>query len=50
MPLLLIIIVLIVLLGGGGYGFHRWGPVGGGISMGTILIVLLLLYLLGVLG
>jgi len=48
--LLLLIILLIVLGGGGGYyGHSRWGYGGGaGVSLGTILLILLIGYLLGV--
>ena len=47
---LLIIILLVLLLAGGGYGYSRrsdWGyaPVGG---IGTILLILLLLWFFGV--
>jgi hypothetical protein len=47
--LILLIILLILFAGGGGYyGHTRWGPSGGaGIGLGTILIVLLVVYLLG---
>jgi len=47
--LLLLIILLLVLGGGGGYyGHSRWGYRGGtGIGMGTILLVLLVVYLAG---
>jgi hypothetical protein len=48
--MLLLIILLILLLGGGGgyYGYGRWGYGGGaGISLGTILLIVLLFYLLG---
>jgi hypothetical protein len=47
---LIIIILLVLLLGGGGgyYGHSRWGFGGGaGISLGTILLILLVAYLLG---
>ncbi len=48
--MLLLLIVLILLLGGGGgyYGYSRWGS-GGGISagLGTALLVVLVVYLLG---
>ena len=44
--LILLIIVLIVIFGGGGY-FHS-GTLGGGIGIGTILVIILILYLLGV--
>jgi hypothetical protein len=47
---ILLIVLIILLLGGGGYGYSRrsdWGyaPVGG---LGTILIILLVLWALGV--
>jgi hypothetical protein len=47
--LLLIIIVLLLLGAGGGYyGHSRWGYRGStGIGLGTILLVLLVAYLLG---
>lgn len=49
--LLLIIVVLLVLAGGGGYyGHSRWGYRGGaGIGLGTILLILLVIYMLGLL-
>jgi len=48
--LLLIIILLLVLGGGAGYyGRTRWGNGGGaGVSLGTILVILLVAYLLGI--
>jgi len=47
--LILLIILLLVLGGGGGYyGHNRWGPSGGaGIGVGTILVILLIAYMLG---
>ncbi len=45
--MLLIVIILLVLLCGGGY-LHS-GPIGGGIGLGGVLLILLVLYLLGVL-
>ena len=48
--MLLLIIILILVFGGGGgyYGHSRWGPSGGaGIGLGTILLVVLLVYALG---
>lgn len=47
--LILLIILLLLFAGGGGYyGHSRWGPSGGaGIGLGTILIVLLVVYLMG---
>lgn len=46
---LLVIILLILLLGGGGgyYGYSRWGYGGGLGILGTVLLVVLVLYLLG---
>jgi len=49
---LVLIVVLVLLLGGGGgyYGYGRWGARGGaGISLGTILVIVLVCYLLGIL-
>lgn len=48
--MLLIIILQILLFGGGGYGFRRYGPVGGSGIVGTVLIVIPELWLLGALG
>lgn len=48
--MLLLLIVLLLLFGGGGwyYGHNSYGPQGGfGISLGTILIIVLIFYLLG---
>lgn len=47
MVLILLIIVLILLFGG--IGYNQWGPQGGGIGLGTVLLIILLLYLLGAL-
>jgi hypothetical protein len=48
--LILLIILLLVLGGGGGYyGHNRWGYGGGaGIGLGTVLLILLVAYMLGV--
>lgn len=49
--MLILLIILILLLGGGGgyYGHSRWGSSGGaGIGLGTILLILLVAYLLGI--
>lgn len=46
---ILIIVLLILLLGGGGYGFRRWGTGGGLGIVGTVLVIALILWLLGVL-
>ena len=47
--LILLLILLLVFGGGGGYyGHARWGPAGGaGIGLGTILLIVLIVYLLG---
>jgi hypothetical protein len=48
--LILVVIVLVLLLGGGGgyYGHTRWGASGGlGVGLGTVLLILLGVYLLG---
>jgi flagellin-like protein len=49
--MLLLIIVLLLLLGGGGgyYGYSRWGPRGGLGIVGTVLLILVVLYLVGAL-
>ena len=49
--MLILLIVLLLVLGGGGgyYGHSRWGYRGGaGIGLGTILLILLVAYLLGI--
>jgi hypothetical protein len=47
--LLLIIILLLVFGGGGGYyGYSRWGTGGGLGIFGTVVLVVLVLYLLGI--
>ena len=47
--MLLLIIILILLFGGGGgyYGYSRWGAGGGLGILGTVLGIVLVLYLLG---
>lgn len=48
MLVLIIILVLLFGAGGGYYGHARWGPRGGaGVSLGTVLLIVLLVYLLG---
>lgn len=48
--LLLIIILLLVFGGGGGYyGYSRWGARGGLGIIGTVLVIALILYALGML-
>ena len=49
--MLILLIILILLFGGGGgyYGHSRWGPSGGaGVGLGTVLLILLIAYLLGI--
>ena len=49
--MLLLLILLLLLLGGGGgyYGHRRWGYRGGaGVGLGTILLIVLIIYLAGV--
>lgn len=48
--MLILIIILLLLVGGGGgyYGHSRWDYRGGaGIGLGTILLILLVVYMLG---
>jgi hypothetical protein len=47
--MLLLIIILVLLFGGGGgyYGYSRWGTGGGLGIVGTVLLIVLVLYLLG---
>jgi hypothetical protein len=48
--MLILLIILVLLFGGGGgyYGHSRWGPGGGaGVGLGTILLIVLIVYLLG---
>lgn len=48
MAILIIILILVFGAGGGYYGHTRWGPSGGaGIGLGTILLILLIAYMLG---
>lgn len=48
MLLLIIVLLLIFGVGGGYYGHTRWGYRGGaGVGLGTILLVVLVVYLLG---
>ena len=46
--LILLIVVLLLGAGGGSYGHTRWGPSGGaGTGLGTVLLILLIAYMLG---
>ena len=49
--MLLLIIVLLLLFGGGGgyYGYSRWGRSGGLGMVGTVLLIVVVLYLVGAL-
>jgi hypothetical protein len=49
--MLLLIIVLVLLFGGGGgyYGYSRWGSGGGVGILGTVLIIVAIMYFLGAL-
>jgi hypothetical protein len=49
--MLLVIIVLLLLFGAGGgyYGYSRWGTGGGLGIVGTVVVIALLLYFLGIL-
>ena len=52
MPLLIIVLLLLlVVFGGGGgyYGYSRWGPRGGMGVVGTVLLIVVVLYLVGAL-
>jgi hypothetical protein len=50
LSMLLLIIVLLLLFGGGGYyGYSRWGTRGGLGIVGTVLLIVLVLYLVGAL-
>jgi hypothetical protein len=47
--MLLLIILLVLLFGGGGgyYGYSRWGHRGGFGILGTVLMIVLIVYLVG---
>ena len=47
--MLLLIILLVLLFGGGGgyYGYSRWGTGGGLGILGTVLLILVVVYLAG---
>lgn len=48
--MLLLIIVLLLVFGGGGgyYGYSRWGTGGGMGIVGTVVVIALVLYFMGV--
>ena len=47
--MLVLLIVLLLLVGGGGgyFGYSRWGTGGGLGIFGTVLLIVVILYLLG---
>jgi len=47
--MLLLILLLVLLFGGGGgyYGYSRWGTGGGLGIFGTVLLVIVVMYLVG---
>jgi hypothetical protein len=47
---LLLIILLVLLLAGGGFGYSRYGFAGGSGIVGTLLLIILILWLAGALG
>lgn len=48
MLLLLIIVILLIAGSGGYYGYGRWGYRGGtGVSLGTVLVIFLIAWMLG---
>jgi len=49
LSMILLIILLVLLFGGGGgyYGYSRWGSRGGMGIVGTVLIIVLVVYLVG---
>ncbi len=46
---LLLIILVILLLAGGSFGYNRYGALGGSGIAGTILIIIIVLWLVGAL-
>jgi hypothetical protein len=46
MLILIIVLILLFGFGGGYYGHSRWGP-SGGAGLGTVLLILLIAYFLG---
>jgi hypothetical protein len=47
--MLLLLILLVLLFGGGGgyYGYSRWGTGGGLGIFGTVLLIVVIVYLVG---
>ncbi len=51
MSIWLIILILVLLFGGGFGSYHTWGAYGpgygGGLSLGTVCLIILIVYLFG---
>jgi hypothetical protein len=47
--MLLLLILVVLLFGGGGgyYGYSRWGTGGGWGILGTVLLIMVIVYLVG---
>jgi hypothetical protein len=43
--MLIVLLLILLLFGGGGFGYARWGY-GGGISIGGIILLVLVIYLI----
>jgi hypothetical protein len=50
MPILLVVVLVLLILGAFGGGFARPAYRGPGIGLGTVLLIVLLLWLFGVFG
>lgn len=49
--MLLVVLILLILMLGGGYGWrNEWGPNQFGGLLGTVLVIVLILWLLGMVG
>jgi hypothetical protein len=48
MSIIIILIILFLIFGGGSayYGYGRWGATGGGLGLGTVLVILAICWLL----
>jgi hypothetical protein len=46
---ILLIVLLVLLLAGGGFGYSRYGAMGGSGIVGTLLLVILVLWVAGLL-
>jgi hypothetical protein len=45
--MLVLLIILLLLFGGGGFGYRRWGTGGGLGVVGTVLVIILVLWFMG---